>query len=149
MENSNGAPGETTTPADAARRLKDTAATLVERGKEAADEQIEQGARRAAGSAHGVAAALRRVADEVEGEQGWIGSALRKSADGVDKATNSLGDGDVSRAMESLNGFARQQPAIFLGASLALGFALARVGKTAIERVSEENANPNPPISGM
>jgi hypothetical protein len=41
--------------------------------------------------------------------------------------------------MDDLNGFARRQPALFLGASLALGFALARVGKTAIEQSSEAN----------
>ena len=45
-----------------------------------------------------------------------------------------------------LNAFARRNPALFLGASVALGFALARVGKTAIERAadgeSQEQYNP-------
>ena len=36
---------------------------------------------------------------------------------------------------------ARRNPALFLGASVALGFALARVGKTAIERSTDADTN--------
>ena len=45
-----------------------------------------------------------------------------------------------ARGVSDLNAFARRNPAIFLGASVALGFALARVGKTAIERATEDNS---------
>ena len=47
--------------------------------------------------------------------------------------TNSLTSGDLSQTLNGLSDFARRQPAIFLGASVALGFALSRIGKTALE----------------
>lgn len=134
MESSDGAGA---TPADAARRIKDSASNLIDRGKEAAASTVEKGAERARSSAQSTAGALRRAADDVETDNRWIGSALRKSADGLERAATSLEGGDISRAVDDLNGFARRNPALFLGASLAVGFALARVGKTAVERASD------------
>jgi hypothetical protein len=140
MDNTTGVPGADPTLADSARRIKDSAATLVDRGKEAAMHKAEEGAERVASSAQGTASALRRAADDVQEENAWIGKALRKSADGLEQATRSLAGGDVSRGIHDLNGFARRNPAIFLGASVALGFALARVGKTAIERATDDDS---------
>jgi hypothetical protein len=137
MDNTTGGPGADPTPADAARRIKDSAATVVDRGKQEAAHLAEQGAERVASSAQTTASALRRAADDVEPDNAWIGKALRKSADSLEQATRSLAGGDLSSGMTQLNSFARRQPAIFLGASVALGFALARVGKTAIERAGD------------
>lgn len=135
MESSND--GVDATPADAARRIKDSASTLIDRGKEAAASTVEKGAEQARSSAQSTANALRRAADDVEGDNRWVGGALRKSADGLERAARSLEGGDISRAVDDLNGFARRNPALFLGASLAVGFALSRVGKTAIERAGD------------
>jgi hypothetical protein len=146
MDNTTGVPGADPTLADSTRRIKDSAAnikdsaaTLVDRGKDAAMQKAEEGAERLATSAQGTASALRRAADDVQEENAWIGKALRKSADGLEQATRSLAGGDVSRGVSDLNAFARRNPAIFLGASVALGFALARVGKTAIERATDDD----------
>ncbi len=137
MDTPDSAPDANATPADAARRIKDSAASVVDRAKDAATEKLEQGAERVSNSAQTAASALRRAADDVAGDNPFIGSALRKSADGLERATQSLAGGDVNRVLGDLNGFARSQPAVFLGASLAIGFALARVGKTAIEQAAE------------
>lgn len=151
METSNG-PGADATPADSARRIKDSASTVLERGKEAAAATVEKGAEQARSTADSAASALRRAADDVESDNRWIGSALRKSAEGIERASRSLDGGDLSRALDDLNGFARRNPALFLGASLALGFALARVGKTAMERVSDgapERGDSYSPMPGL
>lgn len=137
MDTPDSMPDADATPADAARRIKDSAASVVERAKDAAIEKLEQGGARVSNSAHTAASALRHAADEVAGDNPWIGSALRKSADGLERATQSLSGGDINRVLGDLNGFARSQPAVFLGASMAIGFALARVGKTAIEQAAE------------
>jgi hypothetical protein len=142
MENSDGqraAESARETISDSTRRIKDSAADLVDRGKAAAAETLERGVERAADGADQTASALRRAADDVESDNRWIGAALRKSADGLEQATRSLSGGDVSRVLDDLNGFARRNPAVFLGASLALGFALARVGKTAVEEAREDS----------
>lgn len=154
MDNTTGATGADTTPADSARRIKDTASGLVEHGKEAAAQKAHEGAERVVSSAESTASALRRAAADLEPENAWIGKALRKSADSLEQATRSLAGGDFSRGIGDLNAFARRQPAIFLGASVALGFALARVGKTAIEAATEDTttAEYNPytsPTPGM
>jgi hypothetical protein len=140
MDNTTGAPGADATPADSARRIKDSASTLVERGKEAAAQKASEGADKVATTAQNAASALRRAASDVEPDNAWISTILSKSADGLDQATRSIAGGDYSRGIADLNAFARRQPAIFLGASLALGFALARVGKTAIEAATEDTS---------
>jgi hypothetical protein len=133
MDTPNGMPGAEATPSDPARRIKDAATNTVDRVKEAATQRAEQGVQQAASGAHNTADALRRAADTVGEENAWIGTALRKSAEGIERATQSLEGGDLSRGMADLSAFARRQPALFLGASVALGFLLARVGKTALE----------------
>lgn len=146
MDNSGGAPDGTAAPEDTARRLKDSTARVVDHTKQVAKEKAEASAVRAGATVQDAATALRRVADDVQGDHAWMGSALRKSAEGLEAASDSLSGGDVSRALSNLDGFARRQPAVFLGASLALGFALARVGKTAIERASPADGNSPPEI---
>lgn len=152
MDTPQGTPGAAETPADSARRIKDSASSLMERGKDAAIETAEKGVERAKSSADGAADALRRAAEDVEGDNRWIGAALRKSADGIERAAHSIDGGDLTRALDDLNGFARRNPAIFLGASVALGFALARVGKTAVERASDgapERGDSYSPMPGL
>jgi hypothetical protein len=146
MENSDGTATAPATPEDASRRMKDAAGTVkdaagdvVDRGKRAAADLAADGARRASGMAENTASALRRAAEDVEPDNRLIGVALRRSAEGIERAAQSLHGGDISQTVDDLNGFARRQPALFLGASLALGFALARVGKTAIERAPHED----------
>jgi hypothetical protein len=140
MDNSDGT-GSTSTSADPKERVKDaaasvksTAASALERGKQLVGDAAQKGADRANTVAESTASALRRAAEDVEGDNRMIGTALRKGSETIERAAQSLQGGDLSRVVDDLNGFARRQPALFLGASVALGFALARVGKTAIEQ---------------
>lgn len=158
MDNSNGATGAPQSPDDNPRRVQDAAASIKESaagvldsGKRMAADAAHKGIERATSVADSTATALRRAADDVEGDNRMIGVALRKSAESIERAAQSFQGGDVSRALDDLNGFARRQPALFLGASLALGFALARVGKTAIEQAGERDAAEQAitPYSGM
>jgi hypothetical protein len=133
MDTSNGAEGVTGLPSnDATERVKESARSAVDTTKQAAQEKLSEGASRVADSAKAAASSLRRAADDVQGEHAWIGTALRKSADGIEGAAQSLRGGDINRALGDLNAFARRQPTLFLGGSIALGFMLARVGKTAM-----------------
>jgi hypothetical protein len=141
MDDTIGGTGADQTPAESARRVKDAASNVMDASKDAAQRAAEKGADQARSSIDAVASSLHRVAADVEGENAWVGSALHKSAQSLEKAAQSLAGGDLNRALESVNGFARRQPAIFLGASVALGFALARVGKTAIENATDEQSD--------
>lgn len=147
MDNSNGAPGASTTPADSARRIKEAATHVIDRSKEAAVSKVQaavnQGAERARSSTQSTSSALRRAADDLQDDNAWIGTGLRTAADYLDKAGGQLLDGDINRVVDGLNSFARRQPALFLGASLALGFVIARLGKTALEGVGESQGYPD------
>jgi hypothetical protein len=130
--------GETpVTPEETARRIKDAAGGAVKDVKNAAMQSAEDARAKAGDMGHTTASRLRDLAGQVEGDLPWLSGAFHKSAQGLDSMTNSLTRGDMSQCVTGLSDFARRQPAIFLGASVALGFALARVGKTAMEGVSE------------
>jgi hypothetical protein len=129
-----GAPNSDATAIDAANRIKQAASGAISSAKDVASEAVHKGAERVERTSQGAAQALRRAADDCVAENAWIGSALRKSADGIERASGAISGGDLNRILDDVNGFARRQPTLFLGISLALGFAAARVGKTAIER---------------
>lgn len=129
-----GAPNSDASATDAANRIKQAASGAVSTAKSVASDAVQKGAERVESTTQGAASALRRAADDCVNENAWIGTALRKSADGIERASGAIAGGDMNRILDDVNGFARRQPALFLGVSLALGFAAARVGKTAIER---------------
>jgi hypothetical protein len=124
MDNSNGAPGATTTPADSARRIKEAASHVIDRGREAAMQRRRTNA---------IRWHVRRAAADIEPDTPLLGSGLKRAADWLEEAAGHLGQGDLNRVVDNLNTFARRNPALFLGASLAAGFLIARLGKAAIE----------------
>lgn len=120
----------------AAGDIKAAAGSAMNDVKNVAMHQVE-GAREKAGEmGHTTASRFRDLAGQVEQDLPWLSGAFTKSADGLDNVTDSLTRGDLGQTFNALTDFAKRQPAIFLGASVALGFALARIGKTAIEEAA-------------
>jgi hypothetical protein len=119
---------------DAARRVRDAAGEAVTDAKHAAMQGVEDARAKAGDKGHSTANRLRDLAGQVEGDLPWMSTAFKKSADGLDSVTNSLTQGDLNQCLSGVSEFARRQPAIFLGASVALGFALSRIGKAALEQ---------------
>lgn len=149
METSNGTTGASTTPGESARRLKDSASTVIDRTKQAAVGKAQESVQQLASTVQSATSALRRAADNVEADNDWLGSVMRKSADTIDSATRSFSDGDITRLVDDVNGFARRQPAIFLGVSFALGFAAARVVKAAMDQQSSSELAEDQPYQTM
>jgi len=127
---------------DAARRVRDAAGEAVSDAKHAALQGVEDARAKAGDKGHSAASRFRDLAGQVEGEMPWMATAFRKSADGLDNVTNSLTSGDINQCLAGVSDFAKRQPAIFLGASVAIGFALARVGKTALEQARPASPTP-------
>lgn len=143
MDNRN---GETPAiPEDAARRIQDSAESVGRDVKNAAISGVETAREKAGDASHTTAERLRGLADQAGQDLPWLATALGKSATGLDKVTDSLTRGDIRQCMSELSDFARRQPAVFLGASVALGFALSRVGKTALEGVHPVARNTDEP----
>lgn len=118
---------------DATQRVKDAAGSAVSDIKHAALDQVETARSKAGDMGHSTATKFREIAGQVEQDLPWLSGAFTKSAEGLDSVTDSLTRGDLSQTLNGLTDFAKRQPALFLGASVALGFALARIGKTALE----------------
>lgn len=123
---------------DATQRVKDAAGGVVKDAKNAAMQGVEDARAKAGDMGHTTASRFRELAGQVESDLPWLSGAFTKSAEGLDGLTDSLTRGDFSQSLSGVSDFARRQPAIFLGASVALGFALARIGKTALEEAAPE-----------
>ncbi len=67
----------------------------------------------------------------MEGEQAWIASAVHALADEVDGLASRLRGGDLNELVTNIRHMAARQPGLFVGASLAAGFAAARLAKLA------------------
>jgi hypothetical protein len=125
---------------DAAQRVRDAASGAATDVKHAAMQGVEDARTKAGDTGHSTASRLRGFAGQVEGDMPWMAAAFTKSADGLDSVTDSLTRGDLNQCLSGVSEFAKRQPAIFLGASVALGFALARIGKTALEEAMPGDA---------
>jgi hypothetical protein len=121
---------------DVKHAVKDAAGAVKDKTREA----VEGAQARAADQTRSAAHALRDTADRLEGDLPWLDAGLRKAADGLEGLTSGLNKGNLQGAIDTVSDFARRQPAAFLGLSVALGFTLARVGKTAVEEVQEARA---------
>jgi uncharacterized protein YjbJ (UPF0337 family) len=137
---------------NAASDIKTAAGSAMKDAKNIAMQKAEDVRAQASDTGHTTASRLRELAGQVEGDLPWMATAFSKSAEGLDSVTDSLTRGNLDECVAGLSDFARRQPAIFLGASVALGFALSRIGKTALEgahvsadtetRIGEPTAQP-------
>ena len=96
-------------------------ATVAQTGKESLAERLED-----------VAQAVHRSGEQLEGHQDWIASLVERGANELSTLAGTMRTNDLQGLMGNLQDLARRQPALFAGASLAAGFALARVGRVAV-----------------
>lgn len=125
---------------DVKQAARDAASTLKHAVKDETDTVrhkamglIGDAQTKAADQTRTAATKLRDTANGLDGEVPWMKTALEKTADGFERLNSALGSGDVNELFDTVKDFAKRQPALFLGLSVAAGFALARVGKTAVE----------------
>jgi len=123
------------TAREAVAGVKDGVREISERVKTQARGVMDDAQTKAAEQSRTAAHTLREAAGGLNGELPWMKTALNKTADGFEHLTSALNRGDVGQALGAVQDFARRQPALFMGLSVAAGFALARVGKTALDQV--------------
>ncbi len=88
-----------------------------------------------------VARAIDSAASELAGQSPTIAQPIRDAARRVDELSDNLSKRDVSELVDSATRLARTQPILFLGGSVAAGFALGRFLKSSRPR-SNGNAEP-------
>ncbi len=84
-----------------------------------------------------MAQAVHRSGEQLEGHQDWIAGLVERGADELGALARTLRTDDLQGILGNLGRLAQQQPALFAGASLAAGFALARVGRVAVAGASK------------
>jgi hypothetical protein len=140
--------------AQAAGQARDVAKEVQARGG-AFVEEVESRAAAAAqaqkeglaGRLDDVAKAVHRSGEQLEGHQDWIAGLVERGADELTTLANTLRTNDLRSLMGNLEDLARRQPALFVGASLAAGFALTRVGRVVASGASRADLPHAPDLS--
>jgi hypothetical protein len=76
------------------------------------------------------ARAIDSAADELEGDSPTVAQTVHQAARQVEGLSDNLSSRNVNELIESATQLARTQPALFIGGSVAAGFALARFLKS-------------------
>jgi hypothetical protein len=77
-----------------------------------------------------IAERVHQTADDLRDREGWLAGLMDRGAQELDGIADDIRRSDVSSLLDSVEVFARRQPALFMGASVALGFALSRVARS-------------------
>ena len=109
-------------------QVKDKAAAAVSGQKEGLADRIDE-----------LADAVHKSGGQFEGKQDWIAGAVERGASELGALATALRENDLSSLLGQVQTIARRQPALFIGASLAAGFAIARLGKLVVADVSRDD----------
>jgi hypothetical protein len=118
------------------RAVKDQAADFAsgvgqELGKTAESQKIK-----GVETIHGFARAITSAADELEGQSPGVARSIRTAAQKVESFSNNLNGRSVDELLKASGDFAKSQPLLFVGMSVAAGFALARFLKSSADTPS-------------
>jgi len=91
----------------------------------------------------GLARAIDSAAEELEDQSPTVARTVHEAARGVKSLSDDLSNRNVSELIDSATQLARARPALFIGGSIAAGFALARFLKSSAQHrpVSGYDAN--------
>ena len=123
------------TASSVAGQVKDKAAEALGGHKDALADRIDE-----------VAHAVHRSGTQFEGQQDWLAGAIERGAAELGSLADALRTRDVGNLLREVRSFAVRQPALFIGASLAAGFALARFGKVVAADLSASDLPSLPEI---
>ncbi len=118
------------------------ATSLLDDVTEKAGSLAESQKQNVAGYLDDVAKAVHRSGEQLEGHQDWVAHMVERGAAELSVLANTLRTNDLQSLMGDLGSLARRQPALFVGASMAAGFALARVGRLAATGAAASAAQP-------
>lgn len=105
--------------------INQSAAQVQANVRDTAQSYVDQAKSAAAGELHGVAQFVRNAVPS-ENAPPIVSQYANQAAESLDRLANSLQGQDLQSIMAAMNDFARRQPALFLGASVAVGFVAAR-----------------------
>ncbi len=117
--------------------VKDQAVRGMEAGKDQASQQFAD-----------TADSVRQSANEFrDRQQTWLADLVDRGAEQLNRVSETLRSNDLQGLLNQLDGFARRQPALFAGASMIAGFALARMARVALDQGTRSPAPTTSPVS--
>ena len=116
-------------------QVKDKALAAVSDQKEGLADRLDD-----------LAQAVHKSGEQFAGQQDWIASAIERGAAELGALATSLRQNDVASLLGQAKSIAQRQPALFIGASLAAGFAVARLGKIVAADVSSDDLPTMPEV---
>ena len=99
-------------------RAVETAQDMAQRQKAAGAERVEH-----------VAEAMRSSAEHLKPTEKQLAEMVGSAAGQLEHLAHSLREKDFSALLAEMEDFGRRQPAVFMGAAVALGFGIARFAK--------------------
>jgi hypothetical protein len=125
-------PGDTQHPlAEAARETKQTAGHLAKRASETGFQQLDQRRGQAADAVDHIAQNIRKVSQDLEMQQPAIASVVDTAADQAERLAGYLRRTDARQMLDSVQGYARRRPLLFVGGAFLAGLAASRLMKSA------------------
>lgn len=113
---------------------RSTVQELADTARASAEAQAERQQKAAAGELGNLAKALRKTADEVEGQSYLpLDRFARQAAEKLDDLSESLRGSDVRSVIHQLETYTRDQPGVVLGGAIISGFLLARFMRASTE----------------
>lgn len=121
---------------EAGHRAAEAARPAVEKAQSFAEQQKRMGA----GQIDGVARAVHRAAEEIEGQLPRVARSVHQAASRLDAASSSLRDRSVDELLTSFGDFARSQPWVLFGGAVLTGFALSRFLKSSAQNDADASS---------
>jgi hypothetical protein len=101
--------------------VKDQAVSATHTAKDGIADQLDD-----------VAKAIHSSGEQLEGHQDWIAHIVERGSKELGGLASTLRTNDLHGLLGKLDDLARRQPAVFVGAAMAAGFAAVRLGRVAV-----------------
>lgn len=113
------------------QRLADAAGDIAQQATSAAEQRASSTMTQVGDTLEHVARAVHGASEEIRSEQPQLAGFGDTAADQVERAAQYLREHDAREVIDGAQDFARRQPAVVVGAGLALGLLVGRALKSA------------------
>jgi hypothetical protein len=116
---------------------KQAAFTAAKEAREGIESRAEAQRTRMSDTAQHAAGAAQQAAQNLRGSEPWMANLIESGADSLADLAETLRRNNLRDLLSRAEGFARQQPVLFTGLAMTLGFAATRAARaTASGRAS-------------
>lgn len=124
-----------TSAGEAFDQAKEKVGQVADQAQKTAKSQLANRKDQVVDGIDSVVAALRLTGEQLEGQDaGPVGSYVSKAANALGNISQHVRDRNVDQLLHEVEGFARREPAIALGAAFAIGVIAARFLKSSNQR---------------